>query len=109
MVNYILPTTYSNSTSITFYSLTSVQLLISRITAYYEIISKTTWNQCVLTMTLHNLKVPQGSVLGPLLLSLCITPFGQIIRSFGIHFHFYADDTKLYVPVKADDYTTITN
>ena len=42
-------------------------------------------------------RVPQGSVLGPVLLTLCITPLSAIIFSFDINHHLYADDTQIYV------------
>lgn len=46
--------------------------------------------------------VPQGSVLGPTVFTVHLLPLGQIISSFEISFHCYADDTLLYM--KMDSY-----
>ena len=47
--------------------------------------------------------VPQGSVVEPILYVLYTSPLGDIVRSYGLSCHFYADDTQLYCPLKLHD------
>ena len=44
--------------------------------------------------------VLQGSVLGPVLFSLYISPIGQIVSGFGVLHQQYVDDAQLYISLK---------
>jgi hypothetical protein len=50
--------------------------------------------------------VPQGSVLGPMLLTLYVCPIEDIVRSFDIDAMFHADDTQIYVILNTTNRST---
>ena len=47
--------------------------------------------------------VPQGSVLGPILFTMYMSPLGDLIREEGCLYSCYADDTQLYITINNND------
>lgn len=64
---------------------------------------------CLSSPAKINCGLPQGSILAPVLFSLYMLPLGRILTSYNIHYHLYADDTQLYIPVSPHDPSSIAS
>ena len=46
--------------------------------------------------------VPQGSVLGPLLYAMYVSPIGDVVTGHGMNYHLYADEQQVYTAICPD-------
>ena len=53
--------------------------------------------------------VPQGSVLGPILFGMYVSPVGDVIVQHRVHYHQYVDDMQLYVLLRPQDWRYINS
>ena len=65
-------------------------------------------NHCSAIAPVHSC-VPQGSVLGPMLFTMCVRPLSSIIDSHSIIHHSFADDLQLQMTAPQIEYLSYFN
>ncbi|GFR74732.1 reverse transcriptase-like protein [Elysia marginata] len=53
--------------------------------------------------------VPQGSVLGPVLFTIYTQPLARVLNNFGLKYHFYADDSRIYGSCQPENISDLIN
>ena len=77
-------------------------ILLHRLRCRFQIIGTVRVGSMVSNALPLNCGVPQGSVLGPVLLCLYTAPLEDIILRNGLNYMMYADDTQLYMTCTRD-------
>ena len=87
------------------------QILLTRLKGRYGVKGHLAWMRSYLSNRFQYVRVangcsfkhklacgvPEGSVLGPILYSMYTAPIADVIKRHGMGFHFYVDDTQLYM------------
>ena len=88
---------------ITYSWIKHMSFLVSRLKiAYWHEFTTASWQRITLNVLSYPIR-PLGSVLGPVLFSVYISPISYLIATHNLQHQQYADDTQLYIAVSPTD------